>query len=199
MTPRATTACLALTFACSPAQTRADGPAWSHDTGPPPAEDSNEYDDSDDSDDLATQQTPDLGTWQGVRTFRIDTDWDDYDCEDEVQEAGGVPTDPDRLDALASACPTCTHFYEIALSTDMVCGYLPLDPSPWRALIVGDTSTQVLRLHEGRDESMWVEELDPAAHFDGWSVTYAYEVADGWLEAIAVQGRIDFPETEAHP
>jgi hypothetical protein len=188
VSPRTTTACFALALACSPAQTRVADPAWTADTGSLPDADTGA---------LPAERAPDLATWRGVRSFRIDTDWDDYDCEDEVEESGAAPADPQRAAELREACPECTHFYEVALSTDMICGYLPLDPSPWRGLVLGDTTARVLRLHGGRGESMWIEELDPAARFDGWSIAYSYVVADGWLEAIEVEGRVDFPDIEA--
>lgn len=159
-------------------------------------------DGSDGADDTGTDGTedpepePDFTVWEGSRTFTVDSRYDDYDCEgDEVAESGVEVTSGAVFEAIQEQCPLCSHVYEIEVATDEACGWIPLATTVWRGLVLGEDSAQVYRFAEA-DGRIEADDLDLAASFDGWAITYDYTAAEEWWGSIEVDGQLAFPEAE---
>jgi len=139
---------------------------------------------------------PDTAVWEGSRTFSVDARYDDYDCEgDTVAESGVELTSGGVYEAMMEACPLCDHVYEVQVERDEACGWIPLETTIWRGLVLGEGSAQVYRFSEdgGRVE---IDDLDLAATFDGFSLTYDYVGAEEWWGQIDIDGQLAFPETQ---
>ena len=142
-----------------------------------------------------TEPVADTAVWEGTRTFMVDARYDDYDCDgDTVAETGVELTSGSVYDAMMAACPLCDHVYEVQVERDEACGWIELQTSVWRGLVLGEGSAQVYRFTEdgGRVE---LDALDLAATFDGFALGYQYVAAEEWWGQIDVTGQLTFPET----
>jgi hypothetical protein len=166
------------------------------DTGEPAVVADDTGDTGEEEEEEVAEPEPDFSVWEGSRRFVYDSQWDDYDCDEEIFETGAEITSGADHAQLSEMCPACDHFYEISLSTDELCGYLPVDQSPYRGLALGDDWAQVFRFGEDRRGDLEMEELDLGASFDGWTVSYAYTAGLGWGGDIEITGSVVFPERE---
>ena len=186
---------LALATACTPT---IDGKG-TLDTGVTTADGADGTDGADDTGTDGTEEPepePDFSVWQGSRTFVVDSRYDEYDCDgDEVAESGVEITSGAAYDAIMAECPLCDHIDEVEVERDEACEWIPLATTIWRGLVLGEGSAQVYRFDEedGRVES---DDLDLAATYDGWTVTYDYVGAEEWWGSILISGQVAFPEAE---
>lgn len=169
-----------------------DAPAEATDTGEPDVEE--DVDTGDTGEEPEPDPEPDFSVWEASRQFTIDAEWDDYDCEAEVTETGTELTSGSAYEELQAMCPSCSHFYEVSLSTDEICDYLPISQDPYRGITLGDDWAQVYRFGEDRRGDLEMDELDLGASFDGWTITYTTTSYEGWLGEISAVSTVTFPE-----
>jgi hypothetical protein len=131
--------------------------------------------------------TPDFSRWVGTRDLSIG------DCEGRLDEEGSrMESDWEHYDLAESWCLECDGFYRVEVSPDRVCG-LDVTQTVYRAISYdenGDAAVYNLDLDGDRWE---IEALDEHASFDGWNLTYDYDIRT-WGEDPWVEGRIEFPE-----
>lgn len=164
------------------------------DTGAPSGETGETGDSTETGAETAEEPAPDYALWRGSRRFTAESDY--WDCDEETNEFGEELTDGDELDAMRDACPSCERFYEVGVSPDEVCDYVGLADPAYRGLVLGDGWAAVYSFSfESWDDEVEATLLDSEADFDGWTITYDYEV-DFYSTELAVAGVVTFPEVD---
>jgi hypothetical protein len=147
--------------------------------------------DTDSDTDADTDADTDVGpeadytVWDGTRVFYYDYAGG---CEDTVYESGEAIMEGDaEYQDLAAICPSCDFYYLVSVTPDQVCGWIDIATETYRGLELSEDRATVWRLDYGD-----ATELDEGV-FDGWTIDYAYEIEDYWME---VTGQVVFPEAQ---
>ena len=150
-------------------------------------------DSGDSADTVDSGPQPDYSEWEGARQFVIDSDW--WSCDDSTREYAAPVSDSDMETAMAEACPECDALYEVSVSPDTVCDYIGLSDPAWRGVVFGDGFAAVYTFSEDWGGDISAELLDSGASFDGWTISYAYEI-DYYGQTVSITGTMEFPELE---
>lgn len=168
------------------------------DSGTPETDDTGDDSSADDSGDDSADDTappapmPDYSVWDGSRTFSYSSSWGD--CSESTTEFGEEITEGDTYDALVEACPDCERIYEIGVSPDELCEWIGLSDPTYRGLVFGDDWAAVYGFDWGWDGDVEADLLDSDASFDGWTISYGYELDYG--VTLEIEGSLTFPELD---
>lgn len=168
----------------------ADTGLVSDDTGAP--DDDSAADTAETADTAPPAPLPDYSVWDGARTFSYTSDWGD--CTESTNEFGEELLEGDTYDQLLEACPDCEHLYEVGVSPDELCDWIGLSDPTYRGLVLGEGWAAVYGFDWDWSGDVEADLLDDDADFDGWTLSYAYELE--YAVTLAVTGTVTFPELD---
>ena len=151
--------------------------------------------DSDADTDADPEPVPNFDVWEGERTFYVDYYDDRYDCTgDTIGEAGDRMSSGSDYNALQDACPSCTYIYAVSPDAGNACGdWVQLSDPSYRGLIFDGDQVSYVFFQVDRG-SVSATTLDDNAGWDGFTVTYTYEMDWYYGSVLTVDGSVTFPE-----